>query len=72
MQRFFLVRILFTLFFIAIATSAGAQRVRIELVDRILVVVNSDVITQFEFNERLRIVQRQLESQNIKVPPREV
>ena len=72
MQHFFLVRILFALFFIAIATPASAQRTRIELVDRILAVVNNDVITQFEFNERLRIVQRQLESQNIKVPPREV
>ncbi|MBI5752655.1 MAG: peptidylprolyl isomerase [Hydrogenophilales bacterium] len=72
MQRSPVVRILFALFFVTLATPSWAQRARIELVDRIVAVVNNDVITQFEFNERLRVVQRQLEGQGIKLPPREV
>lgn len=72
MQRFFLVRILFALFFVTLAAPVGAQRARIELVDRIVAVVNNDVITLYEFNERLRVAQRQLEGQGIKLPPREV
>lgn len=72
MQRSPVVRILFALFFVTLAAPAWAQRARIELVDRIVAVVNNDVITQFEFNERLRVVQRQLEGQGIKLPPREI
>lgn len=72
MQRSPVARILFLLFFVALAAPAWAQRARIELVDRIVAVVNNDVITLFEFNERLRVVQRQLEGQGIKLPPREI
>lgn len=36
--------------------------------DRILVVVNDDVITQTELNERLPIVKRQLAAQRIRLP----
>lgn len=72
MQHSSVVRILLTLCFLGLAFPAVAQRARIELVDRIIAVVNNDVITQFEFNERLRVVQRQLEGQGIKMPPRDI
>lgn len=71
MQRFALIGLLLALFLTS-AAPASAQRVRIELVDRIVAVVNNEVITQFEFSERLRIARRQLEAQGIKLPPREV
>lgn len=41
------------------------------LIDRIVAVVNNDVITQYELNDRLRVVQRQLQAQGIGVPARE-
>lgn len=42
---------------------------KIVLIDRIVAVVNNDVITQFDLNDRMRVVQRQLQAQGIGVPP---
>lgn len=72
MQHSLVIRFFFTLLLCTLAAPTWAQRSRIELVDRIVVVVNNDVITQYEFNERLRVVKAQLEQQGIKLPPREV
>lgn len=71
MPRFAIKGILFALVF-TLSISANAQRARIELLDRIVAVVNNEVITQYEFNERVRVVQRQLEAQGTKLPPREI
>jgi peptidyl-prolyl cis-trans isomerase SurA len=49
---------------------AAAQRV--SLVDRIVAVVNKEVITQSELNEAISAAERQLKRQNIEAPPREV
>ena len=45
---------------------------RVQLIDRILVVVNNDVITQFDLNARMRVVQAQLQRQGTPLPAREV
>ncbi len=42
------------------------------LIDAIAVVVNTDVITLKEIEERLRLVEQRLKRQNIQLPPREV
>ncbi len=45
---------------------------RVSLVDRIVAVVNKEVITQSELNEAIASAERQLKRQNIQAPPREV
>lgn len=45
---------------------------RVSLVDRIVAVVNKEVITLSELNEAIATAQRQLKRQNIEAPPREV
>jgi peptidyl-prolyl cis-trans isomerase SurA len=40
--------------------------------DRIVAVVNSEVLTQYELNERMQIVVQQLKKQGTPLPPREV
>ncbi len=53
------------------AGSAAAQR--ISLVDRIVAVVNSEVVTLSELTERISIAERQLKRQNVPVPePRQL
>ncbi len=42
------------------------------LIDAIAVVVNTDVITLKEIEERLRLVEQRLKRQNIQLPPREI
>ncbi len=42
------------------------------LVDAIVAVVNSDVITMQELQERLRLVEQRMKRQNVQVPPREL
>ncbi len=42
------------------------------LVDAIVAVVNTDVITLKELEERLRLVEQRMRRQNIQVPPREL
>ncbi|OHC61389.1 MAG: molecular chaperone SurA [Rhodocyclales bacterium RIFCSPLOWO2_02_FULL_63_24] len=41
-------------------------------VDRIIAVVNDEAITAFELRARLSTVERQLRSQNVQLPPRDV
>lgn len=51
---------------------AQAQRPRVELLDRIVVVVNNEVITQRELEDRLALAVKQMRARNVPVPPREV
>ncbi|MGE5027380.1 MAG: peptidylprolyl isomerase, partial [Betaproteobacteria bacterium] len=44
----------------------------VQLVDRIVAVVNNEVITQYELNDRIRIVVQQLRSRGTPLPPQEV
>ena len=54
-----------------VAGPAAAQR--ISLVDRIVAVVNSEVVTQSELTERISIAERQLKRQNTPIPdPRQL
>lgn len=41
-------------------------------VDRIVAIVNDEAITAFELRSRLATVERQLKTQNVQLPPREV
>lgn len=54
--------------------SAHAQSRRADPieVDRIVAVVNDEVITAFELRSRLATVERQLKGQNVQLPPRDV
>ncbi len=49
-----------------------APRPRIVLADRIVAVVNDEVITMHELAERLRLARNQLERQNVTPPPDDV
>ncbi len=49
--------------------SNPAPRSRIELADRIVAVINDEVITLRELAERLRMARNQLRSQNVTPPP---
>ncbi len=63
----------FALLVMALALAAPvAGQSRIQPIDRIIAVVNSEVITQVEFEQRLAQVRAQLARQNIPEPPREV
>jgi peptidyl-prolyl cis-trans isomerase SurA len=53
------------------ATPAAAPSNRLALVDRIVAVVNSEVITQFELTERLNRVLKELEQRGVPLPPRD-
>lgn len=52
-----------------VARAAPAPTVEL---DRIVAVVNSEAITLFELRSRLTTVERQLRSQNVQLPPRDV
>lgn len=52
------------------ANAAAAGQVR--SLDRIVAVVNSDVITQHELDDRFKLTTQQLKRQNTPLPPREV
>jgi peptidyl-prolyl cis-trans isomerase SurA len=45
---------------------------RVLTVDRIIAVVNDQVITQNDLNERITLVKRQLQGQNVQLPPPDV
>ena len=68
-MKFLLVSILF---FLVFCDSALAQvprpSSRIVLVDRIVAVVNTEVITQYELQSRLRQIQAQLKQQGTPLP----
>ncbi len=52
--------------------AAETASARVTTLDRIVAVVNSDVVTQLELNERLKMVTQQLQKQGTPLPPREV
>lgn len=56
----------------AAAKSSAPGKHAIVAVDHIVAVVNEDVITRFELDERLNRVTRQLERQKIPLPPRNI
>jgi peptidyl-prolyl cis-trans isomerase SurA len=54
----------------AVASAAsGKQRVKPELADAIVVVVNDDVITRNELTQRLAFVERNMKAQGVALPP---
>ncbi|MHB8165736.1 MAG: peptidylprolyl isomerase [Sulfuricella sp.] len=63
-------------FFLTAAHAAGNDPARpsapAQLLDRIVAVVNNEVITQFELNDRMQIVMQQLKKRGTPLPPREV
>ncbi len=65
MTRIFLLFLL-----LAIPLVSGAQRV--QLVDRIVAIVNKEVITFSELNESIAAAERQLRRQGVQAPEREV
>src|ERR1700752_483738 len=50
------------------ATDEQAGRPKIELIDRIVAVVNSDIITSYDLNERLQRVRHDLQARNTPLP----
>ncbi len=54
------------------AAQAKAPRRQPVLVDAIAAVVNSDVITMKELNERIRLVEQRMQQQKLQMPPLEV
>ncbi len=51
------------------ATRSARQPV---LVDAIVAVVNTDVITMKELNDRIQIIEQRVRRQNMQVPPRDL
>lgn len=51
---------------------AAQPSARIQLVGRIVAVVNNDVITQLELNDRTQIIMQQLRKQGTQLPPEDV
>ncbi len=56
----------------ALSLAAETAPARVVALDRIVAVVNSEVITQLELDDRLRMVTQQLQKQGTPLPPREV
>jgi len=57
---------------ITIAADAQTRRSQPIEADRIIAVVNDEAITSFELRDRLALVERQLRTQNVQLPPREI
>lgn len=55
-----------------LSLAAEKTSAKVVTLDRIVAVVNSDVITQLELNERLNLVIQQLQKQGTPLPPRDV
>ena len=56
-------------FLLATSLSVYAQAGRVQLVDRVVAVVNEDVITRYELNNQKRAVIAQLKRQGVAMPP---
>ena len=54
---------------LAASFSVHAQAGRVQLVDRVVAVVNDEVITRYELNEQRRAVVAQLKRQGVAMPP---
>jgi peptidyl-prolyl cis-trans isomerase SurA len=52
------------------ALAQATDRPRVQLADAIVAIVNNEVITRHELNERLRRVERTMKAQGIGLPPR--
>lgn len=66
-------RLVLALLLVCVSVPGYSQsRTRIQLVDRIIAVVNQEVITQFELNDRMQRVTRELEQRNTPLPPKDV
>ena len=57
---------------LAVAGAAFAQSAKVVPLDRVLVVVNDEAITQFDVNEQRRVVLSQLKASNITPPSADV
>lgn len=57
---------------LAVAGAAFAQSPKVIPLDRVLVVVNDEAITQWDLNEQRRIVMSQLKASNITPPPNDI
>jgi peptidyl-prolyl cis-trans isomerase SurA len=51
---------------------SSSSRVQPELVDAIVAVVNSDVITMKELNDRIKVIEQRMTRQNMQIPPRDM
>jgi peptidyl-prolyl cis-trans isomerase SurA len=65
-------RILPLLLALLLAAGAAAAQQNVQLVDRIVAVVNKEVITLTELGQAVKAAQRQLQRQGSQAPPREV
>ena len=54
---------------LALNVQAQAPAARVQLVDRVVAVVNDEVITRYELNEQKRAVTAQLKRQGVALPP---
>ncbi|HFE32172.1 MAG TPA: molecular chaperone SurA, partial [Gammaproteobacteria bacterium] len=43
-----------------------------ELLDRVVAIVNDDVITELELNDELALIKGQLRAQNTRIPPDDI
>lgn len=55
-----------------LTASAHAADAKVRLLDRIVAVVNNEVVTQYELNDRIKLTTQQLNRQGTPLPPREV
>jgi peptidyl-prolyl cis-trans isomerase SurA len=55
-----------------VPAAAQTRRVQPQEVDRIIAVVNDEAITAFELRAKMAAVERQLRSQSVQLPPRDV
>ncbi len=62
----------FVLLAITIVVSTSAPTAHSRPIDRIIAVVNDDVITESEFQNQLRSVRRELRARNAEVPPKSI
>lgn len=65
--------VIFAVALVSVSTPAAGQGVQgVEVIDRIVVVVNNEVITRHELGERTRVVTSQLRQRGAPLPPRTV
>jgi peptidyl-prolyl cis-trans isomerase SurA len=70
----FLFRFLFTFGILLLSTGlqAAQDRPRVQQLDRIVAIVNNDVITQRELTDRIGVIAVQLKKQGTPLPPQEI
>ena len=55
-----------------LGAAAQAADAKVRLLDRIVAVVNNEVITQYDLNDRVKLATQQLKRQGTPLPPREL